>query len=235
MRGLQGLLLTAGALAILLLLWLWRGWPLGVDAWLDVSEPPAPAVAIVCLAGGSTSSNLPLPPAWPRIDTAAQLFADGWAPVIVFSGGGTSEVSEAEIYGRAAEWLGVPRASIVLDPRPQSTADHAKTLIGLQLPDGRRITTESPLLIVTSPLHARRARMTMLHAGFTSVRVVHHYAARQPIPGSPRSTSSKVAGYTPSQKRYDDPLLRLSTGSADFFLALREVAALGWYWWQGAI
>lgn len=47
-----------------------------------------------------------------RIYTSVQLHADGFAPIVIFTGRGNAKVSEAEIYADAAEWLGLPGDAI---------------------------------------------------------------------------------------------------------------------------
>ena len=49
---------------LILVLWLLLGLPFGLDRWLDVSEPPAEADAIICIGGGTTESNLPIEEGW---------------------------------------------------------------------------------------------------------------------------------------------------------------------------
>lgn len=97
-------------------MWLIAGGPIYVDRWLDVTEPPVKSDAIVVLAGG-TVGNLPLPQGWDRLTTAANLFTDQMAPVVIFSGGGTSKIAEAEIYANAAAWLGVPRNAMTFESK----------------------------------------------------------------------------------------------------------------------
>lgn len=222
------------------LVWLAAGWPVGVDEWLDVTEPPHRAEAIVVLGGGTNGDNLPLPQGWERLSAAARLFRDGYAPVVVFSGGGTSRVSEAEIYANAAAWLGIPRDAMVFEPKAQSTADHGHAIRGLTLPNGRSITTESPLLVVTSAFHSRRALLAFSKAGFIRVRIVSRYTANPaarvknglttpapaPPPGSPAALTNTVVTHQASGKRYDDVLFRLAYRAFDFFIGLREVGAV---------
>lgn len=230
---------AAGLLTLAGLLWLAGGGPTGIDRWLDVTQPPIDAAAIVVLGGGTNGDNLPLPQGWERLTTASRLFSDGFAPIVIFSGGGTSRVSESEIYANAAAWLGIPRPAMVFEPKAQSTADHGFALRGLALPTGAIITTDMPLLVVTSTFHSRRALMAFHRAGFTRVRVVSRYSVDplsrvragapvgpSPPPGSPGALTNTVAGYQPSGKVYGDVLFRLAYRTFDLFIGLREVGAV---------
>lgn len=230
---------VAGLLTLAGLFWLAGGGPTGIDRWLDVTQPPIDAAAIVVLGGGTNGDNLPLPQGWERLTTASRLFSDGFAPIVIFSGGGTSRVSESEIYANAAAWLGIPRSAMVFEPKAQSTADHGFALRGLALPDGTVITTDMPLLVVTSAFHSRRALMAFHRAGFTRVRVVSRHTADPearvranapvgppPPPDSPAALTNTVAGHQPSGKVYGDVLFRLAYRAFDFFIGLREVGAV---------
>lgn len=219
------------------LAWLAAGWSIGLDRWLDVTEPPRPSAAIVVLAGGSDGRNLPLPQGWERLQTATELFVDGLAPVVLITGGGTETVSEAEIYANAAVWLGIPRAAIVFETTAQGTADHGRALLGYRLPNGTPLNASTPLLVVTSRLHSRRALMAFGEAGFTHVRTVSAYTARLPIDErrrrapaggaqTPATLTSTVPSHRPSGKRYDDVLFSLAYRSFDLFMAVREAGAI---------
>ena len=213
--------------------WLLLGWPLVVDRWLDASEPPVPADAIVCIGGGVTGSSLPTADGWQRIYTAVQLFADGYAPVVVFSGRGTTSLSEAEIYRDAAVWLGLPPDAALLDPLPERTAEHPVTL--LRVP-GERFARDSSLVLVTSRLHSRRVLLTFRKQGFSKVRVVAVYrAAQAPATLARHTRVSTLKGYSPSDSRYDDPFRRLASRTDDLMVSLRESTAIAWYWWQGLL
>jgi uncharacterized SAM-binding protein YcdF (DUF218 family) len=230
---------VASLLTLAGVLWLAGGGPIGIDRWLDVTQRPVRAEAIVVLGGGATGDNLPLPQGWERIATAARLFTDGFAPVVIFSGAGTERVSEAEVYANAAAWLGIPRSAMMFESTAQSTSDHGHALRGFSLPGGTTIATDTPLLVVTSAFHSRRALMTFARAGFTRVRIVSHYttspAARAANPGavrapaaagSPAALTNTVADYQPSSKRYDDVLFRLAYRTFDLLIGLREVGAI---------
>jgi uncharacterized SAM-binding protein YcdF (DUF218 family) len=225
-------LALAGAVTLLGLLWLALGLPLFIDAALNVTTPPGPVDAIVCIGGGTVTHDIPTDDGWRRIHTAVQLHADGFAPIVVFTGRGNARVSEAEIYAEAAEWLGLPREAVRLDPLPASTAEHPATL--LKSLDGR-LTRDSRILLVTSNLHSRRVRMTFQRAGFDNVRVVSHYLAVDGPRADGRKQVSELPGFAPDSKRYDDTLFVLSHRSSALFMALREWVAIAVYRWRGQV
>ena len=239
LRWLWRAVCAAGVLTLAGVLWLAAGGPTFVDRWLDVTQPPRKAEAIIVLGGGTNGDNLPLPQGWERISAAARLFGDGFAPVVIFSGGGTARVSESEIYANAAAWLGIPRESMVFETKAQSTADHGRAIQGLALPTGHVIGPDTPLLVVTSAFHSRRALLSFSRAGFTHVRVVSQYvsspvkraannapAPAKPPAGSPAALTNTVATHQPSGKQYNDVLFRMAYRTFDFFIDLREVGAV---------
>lgn len=220
------LFVAVSVITFLAVVWVVGGGPLYVDRWLNVTEPPVPSAAIVVLAGG-TVGNLPLPQGWDRLTAASNLFTDKFAPVVVFSGGGTSKIAEAEIYANAGAWLGIPRDAMVFESKAQSTADHGTALLNVRLPDGRPIATDTPLLVVTSTFHSRRALYAFHRAGFTRVRIVSTYTPRRPAPaGTPGALTSSIPTHKPSGKSYNDILFRTAYRAFDLFIGLREVGAI---------
>jgi uncharacterized SAM-binding protein YcdF (DUF218 family) len=201
----------------------------GLGRFVTESDIPRPSRAIVCLTGGLGAHALPTADGWDRVYTAVQLLADGQAPVIVFSGGGAEHVSEAEVYSEAARWLGCPPGAIVLDPVPGSTAEHPRNLLKVGAIDIRR---DTPLIVVTSPLHSKRAAMCFRRAGFSEVRLVSFYEARtSPLARSRKR--SEVPSFAPNGRSYGDPLNRLRWGLDDGIIALRELVAIGVYRFRG--
>jgi uncharacterized SAM-binding protein YcdF (DUF218 family) len=197
----------------------------GIERLVVESDVPQAAQAIVCITGGIAGHGLPTPEGWDRIYSAVQLLADGLAPTIVFSGGGTERVSEAEVYAEAARWLGCPPDAIVLDPIPGSTAEHPVNLLQL---DPTAIRRDTSLLVVTSRLHSKRTAMCFRKSGFSNVRLVTSYEAqRSPLAWSNRR--SALPSFTPNGKSYGDPLNRLRWGLDDTIVALREILAIGVY------
>lgn len=204
-----------------------------IDRWLDVSTLPVASDAIVCLGAGTDLPNLPNAAGWERIYTATQVFADGYAPVVVFAGRGSSLLSEAEAYADAAMWLGMPRDAILNDPRPDRTAEHPSSLLNLE---GGRFTRRSRVLVVTSPTHSRRALLTFRKQGFTDVRIVSGYRSPHTSGQTARQRKvSAIAGFQPSSRSYDNVFSRLRDCSTALLTSLQELTAISWYWWKGWI
>lgn len=202
-----------------------------IGRWLDVSTFPVASDAIVCLGGGTDLPNLPNAAGWERIYTATQVFADGYAPVVVFSGRGPSLLSEAEVYADAAMWLGIPREAILNDPHPDTTAEHPASLLDLE---GGRFTRRSRLLVVTSDWHSRRALLTFRKQGFTDVRIVSGYRSTRASGQMARQHKvSAIAGFQPSLETDDNMFSYLRDGSSRLLTNLQELTAIGWYWWKG--
>ena len=220
-----------GAAAVLLSGWLMAGGSTGIERLVVESDVPGPSRAIVCITGGMASHSLPTAEGWDRIYVAVQLLADGLAPAIVFSGGGSERMSEAEVYAEAARWLGCPPESIVLDPIPGSTAEHPGNLLKL---DGTVFRRDTSLLLVTSRLHSKRTAMCFRKAGFSNFRVITAYEAeRSSLARSVRR--SAFSSFTPNSKNYGDPLNRLRWRFDDTIVALREILAIGLYRYRGQV
>ena len=218
--------MTVGAATLAITAWLMLGGPVLVDRLLIEDNAPAPSAAIVCITGGLTWHNLPVDDGWQRIYTAVQLHLDKHAPVVIFSGGGTGTVSEAEVYAEAAGWFGLPEQSVVFDPTPGGTNEHPRHLLKLTSP---HLTVASPLLVVTSPLHSKRVALCFRKAGFTNFRMVTSYVAANPDERVRDRRRSLFADFGPNGKRYDDPINRLKWGLDTLLTSVREAVAIGVY------
>jgi|GEM_PF-1693762 len=227
-------LLAAGVAFHLFLFWMWAGWPIFIDRLLIRSERPEPADFIVCIGGGMGGNNLPTDVGWQRIYTAVQLYFDGWAPKVVFSGGGSEGVTEAEVYAEAAVWFGCPEEAVVFEPGANGTADHPVNLLRLKEP---RIRTDARLLVVTSRLHSKRTALCFAKAGFTSIKMVTGYTATRTKDASKvrELRKTRFADFKPSGKRYDDLINRIRWRSDYFWTAFREMGALVLYKIKGYI
>ncbi len=96
---------------------------------------------------------------------AAQLYLDGWAPAIVFTGSGSIHnhkpererfigTTEAEVFADLAIKMGVPKEAIIIENESQSTGDNFK--FGIRHMKERGINPQR-IIIVQKPYMERRA------------------------------------------------------------------------------
>jgi uncharacterized SAM-binding protein YcdF (DUF218 family) len=96
-------------------------------------------------------------------ERGAQLFLDGWAPLLIFSGGQGSitrrlwHEPEADLFARIAEERGVPRNSILVENRSTNTGENV--LFTKQLLTERGIDPRS-FIVVQKPYMERRSYAT---------------------------------------------------------------------------
>lgn len=105
----------------------------------------APADAIVAISGGDTDA---------RAREAIQLYQQGWAPIIIFSGAAQDKQGASNAAAMAAQAIDarVPESAILLDEASVNTADNASQVRPIVLQRGFK-----RLILVTSPYHQRRA------------------------------------------------------------------------------
>ncbi len=129
----------AGAIFVLAVL-------VGIGHWLDVSDPLAKADAIVAISGDTGA----------RAETAIALWKQGYAPLLIFSGGSSDpqSVASAELMKRAAVAAGVPANAIAVEGASATTEENAERVAELMKSRGL-----VSAILVTSPYHQRRAAM----------------------------------------------------------------------------
>jgi len=134
-RFLLGFLL--GAISIVAVL-------VGVGHWLDLTDPLAKADAIVAISGDTGA----------RAETAIELWKQGYAPLLIFSGGSSDpeSVASAELMKRTAVAAGVPANAIVVEGSSATTEENAQRVAELMKNRGL-----AAAILVTSPYHQRRA------------------------------------------------------------------------------
>ena len=226
-------LIVAGIGFNVFVFWMGVKLPIYFDRLLIKSERPISAEAIICIAGGISGNNLPTDAGWHRIYTATQLYFDGYAPTIIFAGGGTEKITEAEVYAEVAQWFGCPKEAIIYNPHESRTADHPLHILKNEDLD---ININSPLNIVTSPLHSKRTALCFKKKGFNNFRMVTGYSSKKPDPTIVRRLkTSQFETFRPSKKLYDDIFMRLRRRTSYFFTALRELAAILWYKVKGYV
>lgn len=226
-------IIISGIAGHVFIVWMLTGWPIGIDRMLIRTDAPVQADAIVCLSGGISGNNLPTQDGWHRIYTAVQLYFDGYAPKVIFTGGGSSRITEAEVYAETAAWLGLPEEAIVMDPYPSQTSEHPKNILRIE---NLAISRDSTLNIVTTLLHSKRAALCFNKTGFKNIRMVVSYSSKKDDPTIVRHLkTSRYETYKPSQKVYRDVFRRIRNRTGYFLESLREIAAIGYYKVKGHI
>jgi len=227
LKILKPYLIVTGILCNLFLFWMISNLPFFFDRLLIQSDKPIKGEAIICIAGGLTGNNLPLNVGWQRIYTSVQLYFDDYAPKIIFTGGGTAKITEAEVYAEVAQWLGCPKEVMYFDPKPSRTAEHPLNIL-----DNERfnINRTTPINIVTSTLHSKRTALCFKKNGFTNFHVITHHTSSRKDPNIVRNLKiSQFENYRPSDKKYNDIFMKLRNRTNYFFQALREMAAIFLY------
>ncbi len=141
---LKKVLLTMAGLMLALFLTA-EYWLSAYGRYLVVDEKPRPCDAIVVLSGEAV----------PRVAKGVGLYKEGYAGIIIMSGGGrlTSKLTDADLMLMEAVELGVPRGAVVLENRSESTYENAVNV--------KKIVLERDIksfLLVTSNYHTRRAK-----------------------------------------------------------------------------
>jgi uncharacterized SAM-binding protein YcdF (DUF218 family) len=131
-----------------------------------------PTTQAIVVLGGSTANSrhnwfesYDSTRAVQRVDTAAQLFHEGRAPLIVLSGAALDgNVSEAQIMANALKQQGVPADSLALET--ESFTTHENGLYTAAELKRRKI---DRVLLVTSALHMPRAVAVFSKQGITAI------------------------------------------------------------------
>lgn len=172
----QRLLMAVAVLALLAgaAFWAFRK----VGRWLVVEDSLERARAIVVLSG-----LLPY-----RAMEAAEIYRRGWAPEVwlfkddprgaekAFARLGIHHISEQEYDQQVLERLGVPETAIrILDPPATNTASEAALIAGELRHQGGDC-----VILVTSPLHTRRAKAIWQRAVGNYPRAIFRYDSSEP-------------------------------------------------------
>jgi len=113
--------------------------------FLVVQDPLEKADVIIVLSGGRGDE---------RVRQAAELYQQGYAPLVLLSGGEEmAGISVPEMLRRQALALGIPPDALLSEPDSTSTAEQARYLRPLLEPRGMR-----RAIVVTSSYHTRRTR-----------------------------------------------------------------------------
>ena len=137
----------------------------GVGHWLEVTDPLTKVDAIVAISGDTGA----------RADSAIALWKQGYAPLLIFSGGSSDpeSVASAELMKRTAVAAGVPSNAILVEGESATTEENAQKVA--ELMRSRKLKSA---ILVTSPYHQRRAAMLFEREfGRGSISIVNRPAA----------------------------------------------------------
>jgi uncharacterized SAM-binding protein YcdF (DUF218 family) len=124
----------------------------------------ARSVDAIVVMGAAQYDGRPSPQLAARLDQAIELWNDGFAPIVVVTGG-NQEGDRFTEASASADYLierGVPASAIVQEDAGSNTFDSLDRVRGL-VDD-----SVETVLVVTDPYHALRSRLTADEAGFTA-------------------------------------------------------------------
>lgn len=161
--------------------------------WFGESDYRRPADAIVVYGCKAHADGTPSQALADRVYTACELYHEGFAPVIVMSGGPVrdSAINEPQVMADYAVSLGVPREAIVFDPDgldTQATAENLGPILS-----GVRPTASPRLLAVSHDYHLPRVKLTLEREGMTAYTVPAE--VRRGLPGKPYFMARETAAW----------------------------------------
>lgn len=153
--------------------------------WQGRREELLPAEAIVVL-GAAQWNGRPSPVLQARLDRAIALYHEGYAPLLVLTGGSlpADAPSEAAVGREYAIAQGVPPQAILLEDQSHTTVDNLRGAWELLAPRGVHT-----ILLVSDPFHMARARIIADHLGFAVYPAPTHTS---PISTRPPEEASYV-------------------------------------------
>lgn len=138
------------------------GFPLAQVLCFGTTDYRRTADAIVVFGARVWSDGTPSPALEERVYTACQLYRDGWAPRLIFSGGpGPKEIDETQAMRQLALELGVPAEAMTLDPQGVNTQATVENTVALCRGCGIK-----RVLAVSHFYHLPRVKMTFQRAGW---------------------------------------------------------------------
>ena len=135
---------------------------MGINFYLTPSDELQQADVIVAVSGGDTEA---------RARTAVELYKDGLASKILFSGAALdpSSPSNAQVMKEVALEEGVHDVDILIDEHSSNTEENAKHSRGILDSDEYKT-----IILVTSPYHQRRAYLEFAHQLDDDVVIINH-------------------------------------------------------------
>lgn len=123
------------------------------------------SVDAIVVLGAAQYDGRPSPVLRARLDHAATLFRERWAPVIVVTGGivAGDRMSEATAGQRYLVEEGIPPRAVVLQPEGRNTSGSMAAVAEWLLGEGH-----SRVLLVSDPFHLARLRIEARQLGLTA-------------------------------------------------------------------
>ncbi|MEL6958029.1 MAG: YdcF family protein [Pseudomonadota bacterium] len=109
-----------------------------------------PADAIICLGGDLLPSGELGPAGLLRASTCVELWQDGVAPVLLFTGAGNPDIAEASAMAAFASGQNVPASAILIEPVAESTLQNALFSLPM-IPEAERV------ILVSEAFHLPRS------------------------------------------------------------------------------
>jgi uncharacterized SAM-binding protein YcdF (DUF218 family) len=123
------------------------------------SKPTKSDVIVILSGGRYLDGSLNDEALW-RTMTGVRLYQQGLAPRLLFTGGPCCGQSASALMSNLAAELGVPKSAILLEEQSLRTSENAIQSAAILRMNGMR-----SAILVTSPLHMRRAQLAFEHAG----------------------------------------------------------------------
>ena len=154
-------------------------WPL--KQWTPDSQKKKADVIVVATAGVH-ETGAPSPGSTIRAHAAAQLYLEGWAPLILVTGGIVTKTSEGHIAAKGMyiilRGMGIPDEHILIEN--QSVDTHMNSTKSAEILNARQL---KKILLVTHDYHLLRLSLTFEHLGFEIIP----YAANRSALKNPTS------------------------------------------------
>ena len=132
--------------------------------WMGEARPPVRPVAAIVVLGAGIDGDRPSPVFEARIRHGIELYREGYAPLIVFTGGHGSKErrAEAEVARNYAISAGVPEAAILMETKSKTTLQNLEEAGRVLDAHG----VDRQILIVSDPYHLLRAMWMAHRLGF---------------------------------------------------------------------
>lgn len=157
MKSLRNLVWTIAVIVIIII-----ALPLLVGWYLSPQDTLEKVDAIAVVSGGDNNA---------RIEKGTQLYKEGWADTIIFSGAAAEgDVSNAKAMKRIAIKMGVPEEAILIEEKSTTTLENAEMSAIIITEIGAK-----SIILVTSPYHQRRT-YELFKKSLPDVRIINQSA-----------------------------------------------------------